>query len=148
MDNEIKESVISQGEEEISEAAELISNADEAAGESEEIFESSDESEVFDGVSELAEMLPELCEENADELFDTARYSELRELGLTPREAYLATAKAKPVFDSRAHLSSAVPKGAKSPTARMTASELRAARELFSGASDQEIIRLYKRVTN
>ncbi len=113
----------------------------------EELFEP-DEEDNTDDFEELCREFPELKENNAEELYNTQRYEQLRALGLTPKEAYLATAKLRVKTDNRSHLSSAVPRGAKSPSGKMTASELRAARELFSDASDQEIIRLYKRVTN
>ncbi|MBQ8321589.1 MAG: hypothetical protein IJX92_04420 [Clostridia bacterium] len=49
--------------------------------------------------------------------------------------------------DSRAHITSAVPRGACSPESPMTQREMERARELFSGLSDSEIHNLYKRVT-
>ena len=119
----------------------------EAEDSEEEVFEANVEEDT-DDFEELCREFPELKENNAEELYNTQRYEQLRALGLTPKEAYLATAKLRVKTDNRSHLSSAVPRGAKSPSGKMTASELRAARELFSDASDQEIIRLYKRVTN
>ena len=114
--------------------------------------EGEDGAELTDTDAELealAHEFPELEGEDAEELYDTKRFAELIALGLTAREAYLATARVRrAVSDNRAHLSSAVPRGAKSPIGKMSASELRAARELFAGASDKEIMRLYKRVTN
>ena len=111
-----------------------------------------DGDELFDTEAELDAIkaeFPELSSADVEELCDTKRFAELIALGLTAREAYLATAKVRrAVSDNRAHLSSAVPRGAKSPIGKMSASELRAARELFAGASDKEIMRLYKRVTN
>ena len=113
--------------------------------ESDELFDV----EAFDELDGLIGEFPELSRENKEELFDKERYSELRLLGATAREAYLATAKVRlSISDNRSHLSSAVPRGAKSPIGKMTANELRAARELFTGATDKEIMRLYKRVTN
>ena len=150
------ESVITEIEEnpEDTEAIEDISDDAEAVieeeavsdGGADELFDASPDT---DELEELIAEFPELSERNKSELFDEARYSELRELGATPREAYLATARVRAVItDNRSHLSSAVPRGAKSPIGKMSASELRAARELFAGASDKEIMRLYKRVTN
>ena len=46
-----------------------------------------------------------------------------------------------------AHLTSGVPRGASIPRGMMTASELRAARELFGNMDEREIMRLYKKVT-
>lgn len=78
-----------------------------------------------------------------------SRYAELRELGLSPAEAYLATGSiARKKSDNRAHLRSAVPRmGAVSATA-LTAEEMAEARRLFSDLSDAQIHRLYKKVMN
>ena len=80
------------------------------------------------------------------DLDDPVRFAELRELGLTPREAYLATRKPKKP-DNRSHLSGAAPRSAGSVGSGMTQNELLRARELFSGMSDREIQSLYKRVS-
>ena len=85
--------------------------------------------------------------ESIAELENAERYGALRDLGLTPREAYLATAPRVRRQDNRAHLTSAVPIRAGSPDVGISARELAAARELFSGLSDSEIRSLYKRVT-
>lgn len=75
-----------------------------------------------------------------------SRYKELRLLGLTPEEAYLAAAK-RHRRDTRAHLSDSFPRPASAPSSSMTRRELCAARELFKGLGDAEIIKLYKRVS-
>ena len=90
--------------------------------------------------SELRE-LSDICE-----LDNPLRYAALRDLGLTPAEAYLATAK-KAKKDNRAHLY-ATRTVAKVSQNTMTEAEMTAARELFSDISDAQIRRLYKRVTN
>ena len=94
----------------------------------------------LEGVSSLAE------------LDNPVRYGELRDLGLSPREAYLATAmpkreKARP-YDNRSHLRSSVPKSHGGRVDTMSVGELREARELFEGMSDAEIVRLYKKVNS
>ena len=76
-----------------------------------------------------------------------ARYTELRMLGLTEREAFCAASATRTPTDSRAHLGSAVPRAASAPRSGISARELKEAREIFSGASDAEILRLYRRVT-
>ena len=154
MENESIITELAPTEEEVSEElVELVGEITECDPE-----EALNEDEVEDGaeltdtdaeLEALAQEFPELEGEDAEELYDTKRFAELIALGLTAREAYLATARVRrAVSDNRAHLSSAVPRGAKSPIGKMSASELRAARELFAGASDKEIMRLYKRVTN
>ncbi len=73
------------------------------------------------------------------------RYAELRDMGLSPEEAYLATTHRHPSYDNRRHLQSSVPRAAAGPTG-MSASEMAAARELFEGLTDAELSALYRRV--
>jgi len=80
------------------------------------------------------------------ELENHLRYAALRDLGLTPEEAYLATSK-KRRQDNRAHLYPTVPKRSAPPVSAMSEGELAAAREIFPTSSDAEIKRLYRRVT-
>lgn len=80
------------------------------------------------------------------ELNNPLRYAALRDLGLTPSEAYLATAKRAPKRDNRSHLS-AIGTASYSPQSSMNDAEMAAARELFSDISDAEIRKLYKKVT-
>lgn len=81
------------------------------------------------------------------ELDNPLRYAALRDLGLTPREAYLATSKRTVRQDSRSHLSAAAPKSAGSPGCAMSQRELEGARELFGDMSDTDIQKLYRKVT-
>ena len=76
----------------------------------------------------------------------TKRYAELRTLGLTVREAYLA-ASAPRGKDNRAHIISGVPSGARSPEFGMSSAEMELARSIFYGLSESEIKRLYSKVT-
>ena len=80
------------------------------------------------------------------ELNNPMRYAALRDLGLSPAEAYMATRKRAPKKDNRSHLVSAVARAAASPIGGMSRRELEEARNLFSGMSDSEIQGLYKRV--
>ena len=80
------------------------------------------------------------------ELNNPLRYAALRDLGLTPTEAYMATAKRR-TQDTRAHLKSAHGKGAAVSAGMMSQLELATARELFPGKNDAELQRLYKRVS-
>ena len=76
------------------------------------------------------------------------RYAQLRDLGLSPEEAYLATNYARLSAyqrDNRSHLFSAIPKAAKGES--MSAEALAEARELFGELSDGELISLYRRAT-
>lgn len=82
------------------------------------------------------------------DLPDPRRYGELRELGLSPREAFLATGgmPARPPQDTRRHLGSSVGRTAAPAAGRPTAGEMAAARDLFPSLSDGEIEALYRRV--
>ena len=93
---------------------------------------------------ELENEFPELC--SLEMLTASDRYKELRTLGLTPTEAYLAGVRRIPKTDSRSHLRSGVPRVAKSPSGAMSRRELLEARELFSGLSDRQIEDLYRKV--
>ena len=112
------------------------------------------DNEEIDEVSELLSddlailkgKFPELCAlSDVSGLPNPIRYSALRDLGLTPEEAYLATSQR--AHDNRSHLRGAVPAVSKSPKSSMTRREWNIARALFEDASDSEIERLYKRVT-
>lgn len=80
------------------------------------------------------------------ELNNPLRYAALRDLGLSPIEAYMATAKRR-TQDTRSHLKSAHGRSAAAPTGMMSQYELASARELFPGMSDADLQRLYKKVT-
>ena len=80
------------------------------------------------------------------DLHNPLRYAALRDLGLTPEEAYLATAKRRGQ-DTRAHLRSAHGRSAAVPSGMMSQHELSVARDLFPGMSDSDLQRLYKKVT-
>ncbi len=85
--------------------------------------------------------------ESITQLPNPTRYAALRDLGLSPDEAYLATRRVtKP--NTKSHLTSSVPRAASSPYGAMTRQQLAEAREIFGNLSDTEIQRLYKRVNN
>lgn len=95
----------------------------------------------------LKSEFPELeAVRDISELNNPLRYAALRDLGLTPSEAYLATAKRVPKRDNRSHLS-AIGTASYSQQSTMNDAEMAAARELFSDISDAEIRKLYKKVT-
>ena len=81
------------------------------------------------------------------DLKNPIRYGALRDLGLTPREAYLASGGRKERVDNRSHLSSSVPRKLSAAFSEMPRADLDAARELFSDMNDSEIRNLYKKVT-
>ncbi|MBO5879194.1 MAG: hypothetical protein J6Q68_01410 [Clostridia bacterium] len=81
------------------------------------------------------------------DLKNPERYGELRDLGLSPREAFLASGGAIGHTDNRSHLSSSVPRNMTAAFSEIPRAHLNMARDLFSELSDSEIKSLYKRVT-
>ena len=105
------------------------------------------ESIIKEDIEFLRSAFPELSAlSDITELDNPLRYAALRDLGLSAEEAYLATQRRKRA-DTRAHLFGAVPKAASSPTGTMSQRDLEGAREIFSGLSDSEIQRLYRKVS-
>ena len=77
---------------------------------------------------------------------DPERYKQLRAMGLTMKEAYLATSERVRPVDNKKHLTASMPRGAKSPSSSMTRREMELARVLFEGMSDDQIKKLYNKV--
>ncbi len=102
---------------------------------------------IADDIRVLRSQFPELASmSDITELKNPLRYAKLRDLGLEPAEAYLATSGAR-YSDNRAHLAPSYTRGISDGAAAMPRSELSMARELFSGMSDKDIQMLYRRVT-
>lgn len=99
-------------------------------------------------LDELASEFPEIsCLGDVSKMENAIRYGELRALGLSPREAYLATRKTpQSKFSARSHLTPATPCAARRVGVSIPRAELKIARELFEGLSDSEIETLYKKV--
>ena len=101
---------------------------------------------IASDVDALKAEFPELKGINdITDLNNPLRYAALRDLGLSPAEAYMATAKRR-TQDTRAHLRSAHGRNAATAMGMMSQYELATARELFPGMSDSELQRLYKKV--
>ena len=82
------------------------------------------------------------------DLSNPIRYAQLRDLGLSAKEAYLASSGTLRRASGKEHLKgSVVPKGAGVKDGSMSLSELKCARELFGSLSDDELQRLYAKVT-
>jgi hypothetical protein len=102
---------------------------------------------IASDVASLKAEFPELAGiKDVTDLNNPLRYAALRDLGLTPAEAYMATAK-RSGRDTRSHLVSARGRSMAQDTGMMSQLELATARDLFPGRSDSELQRLYKRVT-
>lgn len=96
----------------------------------------------------LRALFPEMEGRTLADLPSPRRYGELRELGLSPEEAYLASG-ARPRVRSdngKSHLSATAPRRAVGRATSMSQAEMRAASELFPGMSGRDILSLYKRV--
>ena len=113
-----------------------------AIGEEDSVTELAFEEEL----AEIAKSIPELNGAVKD-IGDNKRYAELRALGLSPREAYLATSPIERRSDNRSHLTASVPRGASAPSLGMSREELNMARSIFENLDEREIRRLYKTVT-
>ena len=96
---------------------------------------------------ELSETVAEGRAITVTDLKDPLRYGALRDLGLSPREAFLATGGLNGAEDNRAHLYSSVPRARSSPYKDIPRDHLELARELFDGMSDTDILTLYRKVT-
>lgn len=97
-------------------------------------------------LSELRAHLPGLSTLAA--LSDPHRYGELREAGLSPLEAYLATDGKRLLGkrqENRTHLASSLLRSSRPAGGRIGADELTEARELFPSLSDREIEALWRR---
>ena len=102
---------------------------------------------VDDDIKALKEEFPELhYMTDIYELKNPARYGALRDLGLSAKEAYLASGGIRTSRDNRSHLYSSVPKSATSPLAEIPRQEFEIAKEIFSDMSDSEIRKLYQKV--
>lgn len=110
--------------------------------------------------SDLAEVhaaFPETKKYNSVlEFPNIQKFGEFRDLGLTPKEAYIAAnpdtvrdsvanaAKKQTLAETKAHLKTNVPKGSKDTSLRMSKKELGEYRDLFPELTDKERIALYK----
>ena len=102
---------------------------------------------LISDMNELSEQFSDGAGIKITDLKNPLRYGALRDLGLTPKEAYLASGGRKEKADNRAHLSSSVPRKTVSSFSEMPRAELDAAREIFGDISDSEIRNLYRKVT-
>ena len=123
--------------------AELCEQAPELQAETEETFDINSDKEA------LAAEIGGIEDKDLCELVNGERYRELRLLGLSVKEAFLATARRECVtHDNKAHLGRSIPRSVHTPTSAMSTEELLEARELFGNLSDEEIKKLYNKVTN
>lgn len=81
------------------------------------------------------------------DLKNPIRYGALRDMGLSPTEAYLATGGRARAQDNRAHLTASVPGAAAKRNLDIPRGELKIAREIFSDMSEAELQKLYRKVS-
>ena len=115
---------------------------------SEECSDSQEDTDelIREDIEELKQEFAELSElSDITELNDPIRYAALRDLGLTPREAYLATSSVKKQ-DNRSHLRGSPTVNASRKRSSMTMREWNVARALFEDLDDAEIEKLYRKV--
>ena len=99
-------------------------------------------------IEELKATFPELGGmQDIEELANPVRFGALRDLGLSAKEAYLASGGKKRSYDNRTHLVASVPGGARSAVDGISRAELDMARDIFGSMSESEIQRLYRKVT-
>lgn len=99
-------------------------------------------------LKELQALSPDFAHiEHLHELPFARRFAELRELGLSVKEALYATLPALPHTSGKAHLTSSVPRTKGRSEGTLSIEEMRAAKDLFYGLSEKEINSLYRRVS-
>ena len=137
-------------EEELPAEEKLITEEDTSFSAVDEVREDVDYAAL--AVSDLAE-IKSLCREFAavEQLSDlpfARRFAELRDLGLSVKEALGASLPLRESGGGKAHLKSAVPRPAYLPENSLSHEDMRKAKELFYGLSEKEINALYRRVTH
>lgn len=134
----------------------MMPEADEISAENEEAIEVSEPAPeapdyaaiIEEDLEALRRTFPEMRGiTSITELDNPLRYAALRDLGLSAREAYLATSERREKRDNRSHLVGATPRAGAYSSSLMSRDEMRAARQLFDGMSDADIQSLYKKVT-
>ncbi len=99
-------------------------------------------------LSEIKRLSPVYAEaESLCELPFAHRFAELRELGLSVREALAAAAPRLSPENGKAHLRPSVGVGRTRPAGTMSAEELAEARALFRDLDERAIHALYRKVT-
>ena len=109
-------------------------------------------------MNELHSLFPETkAVTKFEELPNARRYAELRDMGLTPKEAYsaanpearreavVASVKQQTINASKSHLKSNVPVASKDTSVKISRGDMEMYREMFPNKSDKEIIALYKK---
>lgn len=110
---------------------------------------------------ELQQAYPETKKfDSIDKIENFAEFGKFRDMGLSPKQAYAAAnpdsvrqsvadaVKQKSLNSTKEHLKSAVPKGSKDNSLKISKNTLAEWRDLFPDKSDKDIIALYKQSLN
>ncbi|MBQ3015260.1 MAG: hypothetical protein IJD79_00610 [Clostridia bacterium] len=113
---------------------------------------------VSDDLAALHAEFPETRDfKKFEDIPNCKRFGELRDLGLSPKEAYTAanpdraredaasSARQQNINETKDHLRSNVPKASKDNSVKISRAEMEECREMFPNLSDKEIIALYKK---
>ena len=113
---------------------------------------------VASDLNELHSLFPETKDINKfEDIPNCRRYAELRDKGLSVKEAYSAanvdgrrkavanSVKQQTINASKSHLKSNVPIASKDTSVKITRAEMDQMRELFPDKSDKELVALYKK---
>lgn len=113
---------------------------------------------VASDLNELHSLFPETKDiAKFENIPNCRRYAELRDMGLSVREAYSAanpdarreavvnSVKQQTINASKSHLRSNVPIASKDTSVKITRAEMDQMRELFPDKSDKELVALYKK---
>lgn len=109
-------------------------------------------------INELHSMFPETKDiAKLEDIPNCLRYAQLRDMGLTVKEAYSAAnpdgrreavanaVKQQTINASKSHLKSNVPIASKDASVKISRAEMNQMREMFPEKSDKELIALYKK---
>ncbi len=102
-------------------------------------------------LAEIKRLYPRLAHlKSLTQIDNPARFAQLRDLGLSAREAFLATnsgrLEKRGAYDNRSHLVSSVPRANASTGTHMSRAELASAKDIFGNLSEKEIEALWKKV--
>ena len=116
------------------------------------------EKKIADDIAALRSEFPEMKDvTKLEQIPNARRFAELRDAGLSAREAYVAanfnaqrdaiaaSARQAAINASKDHLVSNVPRASKDTSVKISRSEMEQLRDLFPDKSDKEIIALYKK---
>lgn len=116
------------------------------------------EKKIAEDIAQLHAEFPETKDiTKLEQIPNARRFAELRDAGLSAREAYVAanidaqrdhiakSVRQQNINATKSHLTSNVPKSSRDTSIKISRAEMEQLRDLFPNASDKEIIALYKK---